>query len=351
MEGIMFKVYINDGSSNLPKDDICYIIGKNGIFLKKNMGIVNSVTKVDKISILKDVEPFAKINVEKIPRRQFAKVLKFFRDIYKLYHTECGILMYYNMNTKKYLFKVPEQTVSIASLEYKNQETPPNYILLGTIHSHGSMCASHSGVDDSDEKDFDGLHITLGDVDNVNENNFSISCSIVINGQRFLLEPEDYIDSIRLDRTSLSEQKEINGTFGIRHVYYHSRLTKKYFIKATENESKYPFEWLTKVVNHNISTFDKSNYDFDYWGDYGDYNIQRKIVSNLAHRSGNKSKSKSVHHVVSIAHSIRPQISQDYNPCEHCVFKNYKLKSKELNDDYIESNWEPTDEYFTMGDI
>jgi hypothetical protein len=58
------------------------------------------------------------------------------------------------------------------------------------------MSAFHSGTDQGDEESFDGLHITFG---NLNSELISISASIVSNGHRTIVSPDEYLKGIRLD--------------------------------------------------------------------------------------------------------------------------------------------------------
>ena len=54
------------------------------------------------------------------------------------------------------------------------------------------MSAFHSGTDDADEANFDGVHITVGKLDSVPE----YSCSIVVQGVRRKCDPSDLIDGM-----------------------------------------------------------------------------------------------------------------------------------------------------------
>lgn len=192
----MFQVHVNDGSQNLPTDDIFYIVAKEGIFLKKKMGIMESLAPVKNISILDSVATSAKMHIEKIPAQTFAKVMEFFKQVYDEHQSEAIVLLFYNEGTKKYKVIPPKQTVSFASLNYERSITIKDYTMIGDIHSHGSMSAFHSGTDHDDEKTFDGLHITIG---NASSPNVSISTSIVANGYRFLIsDPSEYIGGIKL---------------------------------------------------------------------------------------------------------------------------------------------------------
>ena len=64
----MFKVFVNDGTQELPDDDIFYIVSKEGLFLKKKLGLLESIARVDKISILENLNelPVAKMNIPKV---------------------------------------------------------------------------------------------------------------------------------------------------------------------------------------------------------------------------------------------------------------------------------------------
>ena len=119
----MFKVYINNGVDKPPTDDIFYIIGKKGIFLKKKLGIMESIAPVKNISILEDVETSAYLHIPKIPGKLFTQVYKFVKKVYELHKTESVTLLYYNEDNKSFKILVPEQEVSGANVDYKEIES------------------------------------------------------------------------------------------------------------------------------------------------------------------------------------------------------------------------------------
>lgn len=86
----------------------------------------------------------------------------------------------------------PTQTATGASAKYEEAPKKEGWQVVGTIHSHGSMSAFHSGVDDADEKNFDGVHITIGRCDSVPE----YSCSLVVQGKREIVDPSVLIDGM-----------------------------------------------------------------------------------------------------------------------------------------------------------
>lgn len=199
----MFPVHINDGRHPMPTDDIFYVVAQDGMYIYKKIGILESLVPVKNISILQPIMPMIKMHISKIQAAMIAKVLGIFRTVYEKYKAEAEVNIFYNETTKKHRFIVPEQKVSAARVEYERKNPFTDWVMLGTIHSHAAMNAFHSGVDTADEHSFDGLHITLGDMDY--KDKFSIAASIVSNGTRITVDPKDYISGLML----IEELKEV----------------------------------------------------------------------------------------------------------------------------------------------
>ena len=84
----MFKVVVLDGKEKLPEDDIYYIIAKGGVFLRKKLGLIESITPVTEISILEDIQSYAKMSIPKIPGKSVAKVMTFFKKAYESFYDQ-----------------------------------------------------------------------------------------------------------------------------------------------------------------------------------------------------------------------------------------------------------------------
>jgi proteasome lid subunit RPN8/RPN11 len=122
-------------------------------------------------------------------------------------HSQCG-----------YVVACPKQKVSSASVNYGEEHTGERisdivkeirendpvveecgddyshqYMHVCSIHSHPDFNAYHSGVDDRDEFDWDGLHLTIG---GVMKDDFEISASLTLQGTRFMLDPLDCVDGV-----------------------------------------------------------------------------------------------------------------------------------------------------------
>lgn len=189
----MFPIVVNDGINEIPEDDIFYIIGKEGVFLRKKLGVMDSLAPVKNISILESVHATAKMNIEKIPATEFQQIINFFKAVYEEYYAEAIVLLFYNIENGQHVIVCPKQEVSAAGADYNKKITMKGWDMIGTVHSHAGMSAFHSGIDDHDEEYFDGLHITLG---NMRDDDISVSCSIVANGFRVIVEPDEYVEGI-----------------------------------------------------------------------------------------------------------------------------------------------------------
>lgn len=156
----------------------------------------------------------------KIPAEAIKYVMKFFRDIYDKYRAECGVILFLNPDTKEWRVFFPIQTGNGGHLDYLLPVRKPNkkhkvkdlnikddklslyqkiwndkewnaimnesasemdklmsegFLNYGTIHSHCEMSAFHSGVDDDDEYEYPGIHITIGKV----ASNFEFACRLI----------------------------------------------------------------------------------------------------------------------------------------------------------------------------
>lgn len=157
-----------------------------------------------------------------IPTDKFRQVMKYFRDVYAKHKCESAVLLMVNIETKDWEVLYPLQTdTSGAAVTYihpvitnnnprisallKNDDARAlqskvverynelferGYKIWGTIHSHCNFSAFHSGVDDADEMDFNGLHITIGNVDG----NFSYCGRYILEKRVYTAEMTEVLD-------------------------------------------------------------------------------------------------------------------------------------------------------------
>jgi hypothetical protein len=324
------NIYINNGV-DIPEDETCYIIAKGGIYLKKKLDLIESLTPVDKISFLEDIPTFAKINIPLISTKMFGNILGFFKEVYRLYKSEAIVLLFYNKNKKSYKVFVPEQEVSSASLSYDSTKTIKDHILIGSIHSHGSMSAFHSGTDVGDEAKFDGIHLTIG---KVNETFFDVCGSIAVNGMRVPISPENYINGLESREYTPYFKSMFLPGFEIidnQKIYKnHVKTSFGYTLNATDEDYNFNKKWLDNVKE---KVYPAYNY-----GSFG--NNFRYIFENGKLLSPKHDKKQTI-----LFTEINDTCKQktDFCVCKTCKHRDEKLKLediKETSEKDLKNNFE-----------
>lgn len=328
------KVYIYDENEKFPEDDICYIVARGGIYLKKTLDLVESITPVDKISFLKDLPTFGAINIPKFPPKMFGNIVGFFKEVYEKYKSEAVVLIYYNKDKQSFKIFAPEQEVSSASLSYETNHTIKDCILIGTVHSHGSMAAFHSGVDTSDEKNFDGLHITVGKVDKDIEL-FDICASVAINGMRIKVEPSDYIENLETREYTNYSQTMFRPGFimidGEKNYTNTVKTQQQYTITNIKDYLKFNPEWMTKVKE---KVYPVHEYYHGVGGSHNSYIFKNGKLIEMNNKKNKKELSKYEQIAFGFNEYMQTRMQNDEkkcknNPCETCIHKNHKLKMQE----------------------
>lgn len=182
-----------------PLSDRVFLLGREGIFTYVSTPFWQYTAESNKFS--RPVGYLPKITEEfyicvEIPKIVIYKALKFCQLVFEKQKTEAVIIPYIRLNNETGKFEwelyVPKQKNSHASVKYENdlEELKPlfdkGFVKFGTIHSHSDFGAGHSGTDINDEAHIDGIHITLGHVDQKPEKpSISISICAVGSGSRF----------------------------------------------------------------------------------------------------------------------------------------------------------------------
>ncbi|MFH1890695.1 MAG: Mov34/MPN/PAD-1 family protein [Candidatus Kuenenbacteria bacterium] len=174
-------------------ESFAYILDSEGWKIYKRNGVSTAIIAVDSVSGLPHLETKIDFTAAKrIPLDLVRKVTAWFRSVYLKFKSEAVGYLYYNPADGNWDFIPPTQTTSGASADYEKAPKKDGWQVAGTIHSHASMSAFHSGTDDNDEKFFDGVHITIGRLDSVPE----YSCSVVVHGQRSIVDPSILVDGM-----------------------------------------------------------------------------------------------------------------------------------------------------------
>jgi hypothetical protein len=196
----MYDVILLDNDAKMPDHGTYYVVAGNGIFIHKDTGLIKGLVPVESVSFLEDIHETQIVSKwvgPKIPHEVSYKVKRFFYKVFQKYGSEANTILFYNQQKNDWIVVVPDQVVSRGSVTYKRESLThlpefADFIPIGTIHSHADFNAFHSGTDDRDEETFDGIHITFGH--NNNSGPITISASVVMNGIRTLIEPEEVLE-------------------------------------------------------------------------------------------------------------------------------------------------------------
>jgi len=193
------------------QEPYAYIIGKDGFYIKKTNKFFKSLAKIESIPNMLEVKEYCILNeIDRLPYEIVQKTIVFFKRIFAKYKSEAVVLLLHDASG--WDLYVPTQSVGAASLSYTvNAEDFKGKTLAGSIHSHADFGAFHSGGDSDDEMNFDGIHITIGNVNS----SLSFSCSIVVNGFRQMVDINDVIKDIpevKIDDAWISRVNEFKET-------------------------------------------------------------------------------------------------------------------------------------------
>lgn len=192
------------GAPELPADGLCFLVCATGAFKRINNEFYESIQECKEMKGLAKLTPEARLKVKLLPYSILKEAENFFAAIYKRQKSEAVVTLYAHPKYGWHV-AVPPQTAVGLHVDYDMKNEPTTlkgwlvrpkenpkaeptvrkqpltreeqdvlevveefeFRLFGTIHSHASAGAFHSGTDHKDEMHFDGLHITIGNVDNV----------------------------------------------------------------------------------------------------------------------------------------------------------------------------------------
>ncbi len=166
-----------DGAS-LP----AFLVARDGLYLRKRSLLGLSQTKVGRVAHLPDGSEFVDYALPPVPADLMARVVGFFRAVWRTHHTEAAVLLTWHEGS--FDLAVPKQRVSSVSVKFEVAagDLPQGSRLVGTIHSHGGYGAYASSTDEDDEAELDGLHVVVGDFDRRTP---GYAAAIVVDGIRF----------------------------------------------------------------------------------------------------------------------------------------------------------------------
>lgn len=239
--------------------------------------------------------------------KDFAYVMKYFQWVYEKYKSEaCVVLMAHTELQKFVVIPVLQYSGSVGSVHYIDPNTDlsqdydeeyikavkdseeavkyqnriyeaycslinDGYEIYGTIHSHSNFAAFHSATDDADEKDFEGLHITVGHV--AKDQEWSYSARYMIKGNPVPIEVKDIlnIDDINeveslVDGMNLKEEHK---------ALMMPNLLTSYRFKNPKPKATYLYQNSSNIYNN----YGKNKWNWSDNNGQSKYHHQRKAAS------------------------------------------------------------------------
>jgi len=135
-----------------------YLMGGKGIYKVVNNKVGEFIIKLpttDTIPGLPDLAEGVSLKLPKIPYSEFYRTIAFFKEVIsKKGNYEAMLQFYYDEANKSYIVFCPDQEITGTTVKFKRHpEMDDNYTIVMDIHSHNSMGAFFSGVDNADEKE------------------------------------------------------------------------------------------------------------------------------------------------------------------------------------------------------
>lgn len=187
-------VYLKDQYYRADKADAYhYLFAANGTFLVKKNVAFSAVIRVDPHTELElhDQDEMIEWKLPKIPFAPVQQAINFFRSVRRNPGTEALLRIYFCPTDSTFHVVVPEQVASGGSVsELGAANEPEGCYLVCTMHSH-PCGAFHSDTDQQSEASLDGMHITVG---NLEEPIPDFDVEIVAKGRRFKKNPEEVMD-------------------------------------------------------------------------------------------------------------------------------------------------------------
>ena len=218
-------IYVMTEGLELPEKGSYYLISGDGIWFRKDTGLLHAMIKVNGIGAIPKVVQTVGLRIPETPKAIMFQALMFFRYIWKKHSSECVLLLVYVEDTQQYGFVCPKQRVTRSTVSYEADDfrLSDNALVVGTIHSHCNFSAFHSGTDQRDEVGQDGIHVTIGNVD---DNHFTVSSCLAVNGLRATVDPMKYLGGMR----------EVKHNYG--GLYHTGNPSIRYALDMTLDEQR-----------------------------------------------------------------------------------------------------------------
>lgn len=213
-------LHIPTGNDLPPAEVPYYVLSKGGWLVHKPTLFGDVLVKTHTPPTnLPEVKPRIVPSGLKIPYAIVMQALSFFAWVFEEHKTEAMVLLTYNPTLNKWRCFVPDQWVTRGGVHERHnpEHIKPGWLTVGSIHSHCDFGAFHSGTDTHDADDFDGIHMTIG---HVNDTKPQFAQMLAFNKQHFSLSFEEAVD-IPEDTRSIPDRDCVCPEWWMRYVHPH----------------------------------------------------------------------------------------------------------------------------------
>ncbi|MHC4942564.1 MAG: hypothetical protein ACYTG7_06030 [Planctomycetota bacterium] len=198
-----------------PEDPEFFLVTRDGTYFCRNHPFFSSETPATRLpKVLKKHKPSCELRYPRLGADAMEYIVGFFDRVYDLHGSEAVVLLFWDLDKKRYKLWVPDQEASVwesysgirtpMDVNYKlPMPLPKRCLLLGDIHSHGNLDAYASFTDKYDEVYRDGIHIVVG---HIRSEPPTFHCEVVVDGYRFDLLFDEIVDRYEERRLSVPEK-------------------------------------------------------------------------------------------------------------------------------------------------
>lgn len=176
-----------------PPDPFYYVATKDKFLVHKQTMFGKVLVPVSEIPHLEEHGPMLWYDIPKVPATLINQVWSFFNAVWERRKTEA--MVYLTWRNGEYRVFVPDQHPTGGHVTVENMDARKlqrGWRIAGTIHSHCNFGAFHSGTDKNDAAKHDGIHMTMGHVDDPTK--FDIAIMVSINGINWDFKIPDAIE-------------------------------------------------------------------------------------------------------------------------------------------------------------
>ncbi len=206
--GALYPVVLKDGSYEPSGAPISYLVSQDGLFIVRETPLFSVSVRADGVPGLLPHAPHLHLKIPPLPAAIAERALGFFRAVYERWQGEAILFLFYDERGRRYLLDAPPQLIrgrfergrfrAELQLEYGTCARPgPEFVKLGTVHSHGHAAPTHSDIDEHDELYESGLHVTAGYVSSPLP---KFAAAFVVGRTRFVVPAAEIIPPVRATR-------------------------------------------------------------------------------------------------------------------------------------------------------